>query len=175
MAGKSFSALKHGKLNMKQYFKIILMVLIGWLGITASDSDAGIFDKVVRKEAMRRILQRDVARDAATRAIPSATEKKVWRYTSKARAKQEASRGIAAGKHMTSGVYSGRSPSPQTAQKRYGLPKPPEVRETVVIKKGTPVRRNKAIGGNPGMGEVTSQRKLPANSVKGVTPLYGIK
>gem|GEM_PF-5648137 len=135
MAGKSFSALKHGKLNMKQYFKIILMVLIGWLGITASDSDAGIFDKVVRKEAMRRILQRDVARDAATRAIPSATEKKVWRYTSKARAKQEASRGIAAGKHMTSGVYSGRSPSPQTAQKRYGLPKPPEVRETVVIKK----------------------------------------
>lgn len=160
---------------MKRYSKIILMLLIGWFGIALSNVEAGIFDKIIRKEAMRRILQRDIARDAATRAIPSATEKRVWRYTSRARAGQEASRGIAAGKHMTSGVHPGRPPSPQTAQRRYGLPKPPEVRETVVIKKGTPIRRNKALGGEPGMGEVTSPKKLPASSVESITPLSGVK
>ncbi len=83
------------------------------------------------------------------------------RYTTRAQARHETRHGLAVGNHMTSRSRAGRPLSPKQAQKRYGLPETPEVRQTWTIPAGTPLRHNKAIAGARGEGEVTSTARRP--------------
>ncbi|MBM4305189.1 MAG: hypothetical protein FJ115_00045 [Deltaproteobacteria bacterium] len=117
------------------------------------------------------ILRRDLMRDKATKVRALAAERRVFRYTSQDRAKQEIRKGIMPQSHMTSRASRGRPLSPEKAQRRYGLPTPPQVRETIHLPKGQPVRMNKSLGGSPGVGEITSTKPIPPKAIEKVIPL----
>jgi hypothetical protein len=116
------------------------------------------------------IFRRDLVRDRATRAEKLASNRSVFRYTTKAQAGVESRAGIAAGSHLTSHAVPGR-PSASLAQKRLGLPLRPTVREKVLLPKGTAVQMNKALGGKPGYGEIRLARRVKPESIRKVTPL----
>jgi hypothetical protein len=78
----------------------------------------------------------------------------------------EMRKGLKAGTHVTSRLSAGRPLTAVHAQRRYGLPVRPEVRERIVLPKGTMVRMNKALGGEPGVGEITVDRRAPADVVR---------
>jgi hypothetical protein len=118
------------------------------------------------------ILRRDLMRDRATKARALAAEQRVFRYTTRDRTRQEVRRGIPPGSHMTSHAGRGRPLSPGKAQSRYGLPERPQVRETVRLPKGQPVRTNKSLGGAPGVEEITSPKQIPPKAIEKVTPLH---
>lgn len=141
------------------------------LVLTAPEAEAGHASRRIMSRAWRRLFARDTARDAATTARPLSKPKNVWRYTTKADASKAAKQGLPAGKHMTSGVTSGRAPRADTARNRYGLQQNPEVRMTIQLPAGQPVRSNKVLGGARGVGEVTSSRAIPPGAIKRVAPL----
>ncbi len=114
------------------------------------------------------IMRRDLARDGAIKARPLARPRTVFRYTSKARARTELRRGIAPGRHMTSNGGPGRPLSRVAAQQRYGLLRRPQVRETIRLPQGQLVRSAKALGGRPGVGELTSTRRLSPTAISNV-------
>ncbi len=153
---------------------LVLSLVIG-LGATLAPSvDAGGMSRAWSR-AMATALKRDAARDAATAAKPLAQPRTVWRYTSQAQAEREMRHGVPAGGHLTAGTTAGRLPSPERAQGRYGLPARPEVRQTVRLPAGHPVRSNKALGGAPGVGEMTSTQRLPPDAIRKVQPLPGAR
>ncbi len=123
------------------------------------------------KPAMGNVLKRDAARDAATAAKPLPAPRTVHRYTTAEQAAREAKHGLSPGTHMTPNAVSGRPLTSQHAQGRYGLPTSPQVRETIELPKGYPVRHNKALGGEPGRGELTSPQHLPPGAIRGIVPL----
>lgn len=153
---------------------LVLSLAIGLGATLALPADAGGMSRAWSR-AMAAVLKRDAARDAATAAKPLAQPRTVWRYTSKAQAERELQRGVPAGRHLTAGTTAGRLPSPERAQGRYGLPNRPEVRETVQLPAGQPVRSTKALGGEPGVGEITSTRRLPPGAIQKVQPLPGAR
>jgi len=160
-------------------------LLVGLLVTTIalpSAAEAGSLGKAVFRGATKsasktlrgsaaRTLRRDFLRDRATRARPLFQNRRVFRYTTKAQARQELQRGIQPGSHMTAHATGGRPLSPTQAQSRYGLPQKPEVRETVRLPKGQPIRPNKAVGGAAGVGEFTSSRRVPPEAIEKVVPL----
>ena len=152
---------------------IICVVLVTVLAIAPAQPVVAGGKKELAKAAMARLLGRDAARDAATaanaRAVSSTTT--VWRYTTADQARREVRRGILPGKHFTPGVAPGRPPSPYTAQRRYGLPQPPQVRMTVRLAKGTTVLRNKALGGQPGRGELVIKDAVPPGAIHRIVNL----
>lgn len=127
--------------------------------------------KAWREAAATKTLRRDFLRDRATRVHSLAGNRAVFRYTTKAQARQELQRGIRPGNHMTARTTAGRPLSPTQAQRRYGLPQKPEVRETVRLSQGQPIRSNRVIGGEAGVGEVTSTIRVPSTAVAKVVPL----
>lgn len=127
--------------------------------------------KTLRGSAAR-TLRRDFLRDRATRARPLTRNRTVFRYTTKAQAQQELQRGIRSGSHMTARATAGRPLNPAQAQSRYGLPQKPEVRETVRLPKGQPIRLNRTVGGAAGVGEVTSTKRVRSAAVVKVVPLH---
>jgi hypothetical protein len=128
--------------------------------------------QAARQVALRAALIRDARRDAATKVVPLSAERRVWRYTSKREAAQELKAGVPAGAHMTSKSGPGRPPSGATAQRQYGLPKAPEVRMKIRLDRNTPVKHNKALGGEPGRGEVTSTQAVGNEQIERITPLH---
>lgn len=118
-----------------------------------------------------RTLRRDLLRDRATRVRLLSKDRAVFRYTTKAQARQELWIGIRPGRHMTARATTGRPLSPVRAQRRYGLPQQPEVRETIRLPKGQPVRPNRAVGGAAGVGELVSSRRVPPEAIEKVVPL----
>lgn len=120
---------------------------------------------------LARLLRKEAARDASTVARPLRSSRTVFRFTSAKRAGQEQQRGLAAGTHMTSRGGPGRPLSASTAQRRYGLPTTPQVRETIVLPRGTPIRFNRAWLGRRGVGEATSPKALPPSAVRRVVRL----
>jgi hypothetical protein len=115
------------------------------------------------------IMRRDLVRDRAIKARPLARPRTVFRYTSNAQARTELRRGIRPGRHMTSHGGPGRPLSRVAAQQRYGLRRRPQVRETIRLPKGEPIRSAKALGGRPGVGELTSTRRLSPTAITNVT------
>jgi hypothetical protein len=113
-------------------------------------------------------LRRDIERDRATAPRILERDRLVSRYTTMKRARIEAREGLAAGTHFTSRLRPGRPLSAEYARARYGLPIRPEVRERILLKRGTSVRMNKALGGKPGMGEITVVRPAPSTAVRAV-------
>jgi len=117
---------------------------------------------------MARIWRRDLSRDHATpvRILPH--DRLVNRFTTLPRANVEARSGFSAGTHLTSRVHPGHPLSAAGAQKRLGLSILPEAREKVLLGRGTGVRFNKALGGKPGVGEITIVKPAPKTVLKGV-------
>lgn len=116
-------------------------------------------------------LRRDLLRDRATRVRPLVRNRTVFRYTTKAQARQELRRGIRPGSHMTARAIAGRPLGPGQTQRRYGLPQKPEVRETISLRRGIPVRPNRVIGGTAGVGELTATEHVSSKAIKKVIPL----
>jgi hypothetical protein len=124
-----------------------------------------------RSVAMSKILRRDAARDASTRSVRLSRMRSVARYTTGTRARLEARGGIAAGSHFTARLRRGRPMSATNARRSFGLPRKPSVRESVLLRKGTQVRFNKAIHGRPGIGEITTVRRIPRESIRQIARL----
>jgi hypothetical protein len=114
---------------------------------------------------MARSLAKDARRDAGTVSTRLRGERKVFRYVSKPTAAKELRFGISSGRHMTAHTGPGRPLKGLTAMRRYGLPERPEVRETVRLPKSFPARFNRALGGSPGVGEITSPARVPRKSI----------
>lgn len=146
---------------------IMVYGVVAGLQVAPLPAHAGGFGKAL----ISRLAKRDLDNHAATAANPLIKSLTVQRYTSRSQAGREVKAGIAAETHMTPNVARGRPLSPESAQKRYGLFKPPQVRETVRLPAGQPVRHNKAQGGEPGRGELTSTQPVPKGSVIKVVPL----
>jgi hypothetical protein len=153
----------------------VVVLIVG--GSTACDNA-----RVARgaaRGAARKLLGRelgrarafDLRRDAATPLRRLDSPRTVQRYTSAERAAVEKRLGIPPGSHFTSSAAKGRPLSPQTATKRFGLAKPPEIRETVMLPKGLLVRSNKVVAGEAGFGELTSSERVPGSAIKKTIPL----
>jgi hypothetical protein len=54
---------------------------------------------------------------------------------------------------------------------RYGLPAKPQIRETIRIPKGTPLRFNRVIAGGRGVGELTSPKRMASKAIVKTVPL----
>jgi len=158
---------------MSFYKSVVVTFLVGIL-ITPV-TEAGGLGKAFVRSAIKKVLKKDLARDARTVAKPLVKQRQVWRYTSHKQAAHEAAHGVAPGSHMTAGTTPGRPPSTATAQARYGLPKKPQVRTTWRLPSGTPVRSNKALGGAPGVGEMTSVKHVPPEHLVRTIPLRSSK
>lgn len=127
--------------------------------------------RVVGSESSRSLLRRDFLRDRATPARPLRAGRTVFRYTTREQAEREMRRGIGQGRHFTSQAGPGRPPRAATAQARYGLPQRPEVRMTVRLPRGANVKHNRALGGAPGVGEVTTTSRTKPQNIRRVVPL----
>lgn len=162
--------------------KSLLMWLLAMVLVMPSAAEAGSVAKAAARGATQSVakawrgaaaktLRRDLLRDRATHVRLLSKDRAVFRYTTKARARRELQRGIRPGSHMTARATAGRPLSLTQAQRRYGLPQKPEVRETIRLSQGQPIRSNRAIGGKAGVGEVTSTIRVPSTAVAKVVPL----
>lgn len=133
----------------------------------------GVFRRSTISRSRATLFRRDLVRDRAIKARPLSSSRTVFRYTSKARASTELRRGILPSRHMTSTGGAGRPLSAVAAQKRYGLAWRPQVRETIRLAKGYPVRSAKALGGRPGAGELTSSKRLAPGAITRTVRLGG--
>lgn len=156
--------------------RLLVCALAGLIGLGASlPAPAGTLGKSVGRAAMARIFKQDLRNHATTAAKPLVRPRTVHRYTTRAQGRREAASGLTPNTHMTVRARPGRPPSPATAQRRYGLPYPPRVRETIRLPKGFHVRHNKAVGGAPGVGELTSPRAVPPSRIQRTVPLRPAK
>lgn len=151
--------------------RFLLLLTAAVLNLASREAEAGKASKKLAGRAWRRLFARDAARDAATKARPLTKPTKVWRYTSREEAENAAKRGLAKDKHMTAGVGRGRPPTAASAQRRYGLARDPQVRMTIELPARQPVRRNKVLGGAPGVGEITSPKPVPPGAIRRIVPL----
>ncbi len=159
-------------MRRRTFFAGLAAIIV--VAVTPS-AHAGNAKRALARRAWQRIFARDAARDAATPAKPLKRSRRVWRYTTKRDAENTKRHGLPKGRHMTSGTSPGRPPSPSTARDKYGLPRKPEARITIELPKGHPVRHNKVVGGKPGVGEITSVRRVPNHAIKKITPLNALE
>jgi hypothetical protein len=124
------------------------------------------------KGLLRDLLRRDLLRDRTLPVRRLKAPRTVHRYTTWERALRELQKGLPAGTHTTARARTGRPPSPETAQRRYGLPAKPEVRETIRLPEGALIRQGKALGGRqPGVGEIVTARPVPPEAIRKITSL----
>ena len=115
---------------------------------------------------------KDAARDAATRAVPLATDRNLARYVTKQELAVEARSGLKAGQHLTGPSEATIALSAESAKARYGLlHKTPQALEIWRVPKGTPAKVNPALGGKAGATEATLTRPLPPRNLIRVEPL----
>jgi hypothetical protein len=131
--------------------------------------------KVLADSVMRRIFFRDAARDALLPMTRIAKPRRVWRYTDKEGAKKALTKGLPKGVHTSVGISRGRALTSENARKRFGLAKRPDVRMTIELPGGHPVRRGKVIGGAPGVGEFTLGKPISPSAIKGMSPVPNAK
>jgi hypothetical protein len=148
---------------MKRWTLILTLALLT-AALPAGAAPAG-------KGLLRDLLRRDFLRDRTLPVRRLKAPRTVHRYTTWERALRELQKGLPAGTHTTARARPGRPPSPETAQRRYGLPAKPEVRETIRLPEGALIRQGKALGGRPGVGEVLTARRVPPEAIRKITPL----
>ncbi len=160
-----------GAVELMKYKILVLVVLaalvLGQLGASFSADRTKDAKQTQRAQTakLKEAERLDLGRDRKTKAKPLPGDRTVFRYTTKERAKKERRDGISRGSHMTSTGGPGRPLSATKAKQRYGLRQKPEVRETVRLHRGQKVRRNRTLGGAPGVGEVTSPKRVPVEKV----------
>ena len=115
------------------------------------------------------LKQRDAERDSKLKAKPLERTRSVNRWVTPKQASHEKKSGIAPDRHFTSSSHSGRPESAANAKSRYGLGANRTVRETVVLPKGSMMKKGKAIGGEPGRGEIVSAQKIDPKYIKNQT------
>jgi hypothetical protein len=123
------------------------------------------------RSVMKRVLRADLVRDRGAVARALVKPRTVFRYTSLAQAAWEARHGLVPRTQMTVTGGPGRPLSGQAAQRRYGLPAKPEVRETLRLDTNRAVKHNKALGGAPSYGELTSPQHTPPGAIRRIVPL----
>jgi hypothetical protein len=116
-------------------------------------------------------FKREAARDARIVAKPLSKSRTVFRYTTREQSARELERGLAPRTHMTSRGGRGRPRSAASARARYGLPRSPEVRETLRLPAGQRLKLGKAVRGAPGVGEATSSDYVKPNAIRRVVPI----
>lgn len=168
---------------MKAMTGILVALFVRLMSIQSATAHAGGVSKAVargaaksatrtiRKVPAKALFRRDLLRDRATPVRTLGRDRHVFRYTSKRQAQQELRRGLRPGTHMTSRAVRGRPPSSIRARSTYGLPQKPDVRERIHLKRGQPVRLNRALGGKPGKAEFTSPKRIPPGAIEEVVPL----
>ncbi len=116
------------------------------------------------------VLRRD-ALSHLKPARPLARPLTVQRYTSARRAASEVRYGIPVGRHMTSPARRGPPMNAQSAVRRFGLvtSPAPQVRETIHLPKGFPLRSGKVNHGLHNVVERTSSRRVPPRAITSVT------
>jgi hypothetical protein len=155
---------------------IAVLLIVGLLAGTSASAaripmrGGSLARSLERRSApsMASILRRDLSRDRVTPPRILSRDRVVNRYTTLPRAKGEARKGLAAGTHLTSRVRPGRPLTARSAQSRLGLPTRPQARERVLLPQGTSVRFNKALGGKPGVGEITIVKPAPRTVLRDV-------
>ncbi len=163
---------------MKLVFALILtLTCLGTIELRAAGAGRAVARGAARgavrsfSKKAPSLLRRDWLRDRVTPAKPLSKPRTVFRYTTRAQAKQELKRGIAPRSHMTAQAAPGRPPSPAGAQQHFGLPEKPDVREKISLPKGLPTRHNRTLGGKPGVGELTSPRRISGDRIQNTVPL----
>lgn len=133
----------------------------------------GAARSVARRAAARleAAWARDLAKDAARRAVPLARPRTVFRYATGGEARRLQRAGLAAGTHMTSKGGPGRPMNAPTANAALGLKRTPSTRVTLRLPKGHPVKVGKVQGGAPGRGEILPAKPVPSSAVRRVLPL----
>ncbi len=143
----------------------------GIFGALGRGAERSVMRSVGRSEAKAaeratvRAFSKDAARDASTAAKRLSRPKTVFRYVPAKTAKHEMGLGIPARTHMTAVGGPGRPMGAGKAMGRYGLNRRPGVRETVRLPKRFPVRFNRAVLGEPGVGELTSPKRIPGKAI----------
>lgn len=151
--------------------KIGLSMLLACLVSVPLSVEAKGLGGVVGKAAIGRLLTREAARDAATPAVAAAHGHQLMRYTTRVQARADAKAGLESGRHLT-GATEGKVPlSAQAAQKHYGIPVAPQVREVWSVPKGWPERLNKVWRGDRDAMEITSPKPLPPSRLVRVEKL----
>ena len=148
---------------MKRWTLILTLALLT-AALPAGAAPAG-------KGLLRDLLRRDFRRDRTLPVRRLKAPRTVHRYTTWERALRELQKGLPAGTHTTARARPGRPPSPEVAQRRYGLPRKPEARETIRLPEGALIRQGKALGGRPGVGEIVTARRVPPEAIRKITPL----
>lgn len=161
----------------------LLLFAIGSSGCASAEKSAArrllrAEGRAIERQSARRVergavrnLERDFERDRASAVRGLPRQVTTFRYTSKAEAERELRAGIPTGRHFTSTGGPGRPLTARSARARYGLPRTPEVRETIRLPEGAMVRRNRAIGGARGVGEMTSTTRTGRRAIKRVISL----
>ncbi len=149
------------------------ILLVGFLLLPESECGA-LLGRAVACAASRRAVRADSQARCSphgvpVRALPQA--RTVQRYNTKTLAKQELRRAVSPGSHMTAGARRSRPMSGQHTKQHCGLVRKPNVRETIQLPKGFPVRHNHATSAARGVRELTSPQPLPPQAFKKVVPL----
>lgn len=158
----------------------VMVGVLCWSAVTSAE--AGGLGRAIVRGATRSLpkglrgsaagaWRAHVQRDHLAPLRPVPKDRTVFRYTSKDRAAQELRKGIPQDRHMTSQGGPGRPLSAEHAQKRYGLDRAPEVRETIRVPAGTPMRANRAVKGERGIGERTAPARIPPEQIEKVVPV----
>ena len=135
-------------------------------------AEAGGLASAAARAAMKRMLAKEAARDAATPALALSRGRYMFRYATKQEAAVEAQQGLRAGQHLTGPSETKRLLSAAAASERYGLAhKTPEVRELWYVPKGTPARVNSVWGGARNATETTLTRPLPGRNLTRIESL----
>lgn len=151
--------------------RLLAAALAALLVIAPVTATPGPLGKMLGKAAMARLFRQDFKNHAAVVARPLSRPRTVHRFTTTNQARREVGQGLAPNAHMTATARPGRPLSAEAAQRRYGLPAKPQVRETIRLTAGTSLRHTHAAGAARGVGELTSPRPLPPTVIRKVTPL----
>jgi hypothetical protein len=118
----------------------------------------------------------DLMRHRRVRPHPLHNPRTVFRYTTWRRAARELRHGIPAGHHLTATGGPGRPMTAWNARRRWGLPRLPQVRLTVRVPRGQPVRVVPVTAGKGHRYEMTSTRRIPRHAIRTVVGLKrGVK
>lgn len=121
---------------------------------------------------MTRALAKDLVNHRTAPVKTLTAPRTVFRYATRSVARKDVASGLAPYRHMTSRGGPGRPLSAANAAKRYGLPRRPDVRETIRLGRGQTVILNKAQGGRPGVGEAVSPRPIGRGAIERVVSLH---
>lgn len=106
--------------------------------------------------------KKDKDRDAKLKEKTGKATEFRERFASRQQTIKERKEGLAPGTHLGGKVKPGRPLGQEKAAAQYGLPKKnAEVRSVWEVKKETPRKTGKVIGGTPGKGEVVIKKRIP--------------